>query len=359
MILHQPHLMPYINLGYLRAIFHFATATGVPLQPLLDIFGITPAKLDDDDYQVSVEHLDHVFCLLESLTGNAHVGMHSALHMSPSDLGVLGMLLMTCRQPSELFELHTRYGKLISNATWPEYSQQGDQLCMTLHDSDPRHKLTRHRTEYSLTGWLRLARWILGETFSPVMLDVTFPAPEDCTELQRMFACPIEFESANTRLYFAIHAPVSMSASADSRLRKMLEVEAHQHVQRLRGMQSEIDAELVAIKHFIAEQLALGVPELARVAAHFGDAPRSFQRKLEARATRFTELVEQVRIELAQRWISDTQISLAELAMLLGFSDQSTFQRAFKRWFALTPGDYRRQQLQQQQRLKETTSIQV
>lgn len=338
-----PQQCQYMNLRYTRSFFSYANDAGVPLQPLLEIFGINDTELADDDHRVSVECLDRGFALLEQLTGNPNVGMQCGLYMSPAHLGVLGMLLLTCRQTSELFDLHTRYGKLISNATWPEYTHHNGLICMTLHEGDRSHKLSRHRIEYSLTGWMRLARWILGEPFSPVSVNVTYAAPACSAALTQWLGCPIQFDCTDTRVYFPLGNANQALGENDSRLRRMLETEARQRLQHLQGEQTETDTELAVIKRFIAERLALGVPGLANVAHHVGDSTRSLQRKLEARATRYTQLVEQVRIELAENIIGDEKISLAEMAILLGFADQSTFQRAFKRWFALTPGEYRRQ----------------
>lgn len=335
--------MSYMTASYLRSCIHYAGETGVPVAQVLAAFGITATELEDDEHCIDVERMDQGFRQLETLTGDLHVGLHSGLHMNPSHLGVLGMLLMTCKRTRELFDLHSRYGKLVSNATWADYAQRDGYFCMTLHDQDSQRRLSRHRTEYSLAGWTRLARWIMGNQFEMVRLDVAYAPVDDGTELQQLMSCPIRFECAETRAYFPEHYADQPLAVGESRLRKMLEVEAQQRLVDLLGQQTEADALLAEIKQVIAQQLSLGGADIESVARHFGESTRSLQRRLETRGTRFSLLVDLVRIELAQRLMLDAKLALADIALLLGFADQSAFQRAFKRWFNLTPGEYRRQ----------------
>ena len=68
---------------------------------------------------------------------------------------------------------------------------------------------------------------------------------------------------------------------------------------------------------------------------------RTFQRRLVEEGTSFHQLLDSTRRELAERYLRQRHVSLTETAYLLGFSDQGNFTRACKRWFALTPGQYR------------------
>ena len=69
---------------------------------------------------------------------------------------------------------------------------------------------------------------------------------------------------------------------------------------------------------------------------------RTLQRQLDQHDTRFTQLLDDTRQDLARRYISNAELSLLEIAMMLGFAEQSSFNRAFKRWFGESPGAYRR-----------------
>ena len=77
------------------------------------------------------------------------------------------------------------------------------------------------------------------------------------------------------------------------------------------------------------------------IAAELNLSDHTFQRRLSAEGTSFTDLVDDTRKELAQHYLADSRITLAEIAYLLGYADQSTFFRASQRWFGESPGDYR------------------
>ena len=82
--------MPYMLSSYLRSCISYAADAHIPLSHVLTAFGVSEAQLQDDDYRIDVVALDQGFAQLQQLTGDAHIGLHIGLHMTPSHLGVLG-----------------------------------------------------------------------------------------------------------------------------------------------------------------------------------------------------------------------------------------------------------------------------
>ncbi|NEP18534.1 MAG: helix-turn-helix transcriptional regulator, partial [Leptolyngbya sp. SIO4C1] len=83
-------------------------------------------------------------------------------------------------------------------------------------------------------------------------------------------------------------------------------------------------------------------PKLDAIAAKLGYSSRTLQRKLQQAGTSFQQVLDDIRRELAFQYLQETQLTASEIAFLLGFSENSAFTRAFRRWTAITPGDYRR-----------------
>jgi AraC-like DNA-binding protein len=92
----------------------------------------------------------------------------------------------------------------------------------------------------------------------------------------------------------------------------------------------------------LLDQLANGTPQLGVVASLLNITERQLQRKLKQQGTGFGELLDAVRLELALRYLQDSRMHMVDIALSLGFSDQSNFVKAFKRWQGETPGQYRR-----------------
>ena len=91
----------------------------------------------------------------------------------------------------------------------------------------------------------------------------------------------------------------------------------------------------------IVNMLSEGVPTLSDVASEFGMSARTLQRRLAEEGHSFQTVVDEARRQLAERFLADTRYSIAEIAFLTGFSEQSAFTRAFKRWAGRTPGAFR------------------
>jgi AraC-like DNA-binding protein len=87
--------------------------------------------------------------------------------------------------------------------------------------------------------------------------------------------------------------------------------------------------------------LSEGLPALSEVAQHFGMSGRTLQRRLADGGYSYQGLVDTARRQLAKRLLQETGYSLAEVAFMTGFSEQSAFTRAFKRWAGQTPRSYR------------------
>ena len=100
-----------------------------------------------------------------------------------------------------------------------------------------------------------------------------------------------------------------------------------------------------AARERIRTQLSQGRASLPEVAGSLGLTPRSLQRRLAEGQIRFSELLDEVRRELALTYLRDRGLSLAEVAFLLGFGEQSTFNHAFRNWFASTPKAWRENHL--------------
>jgi AraC-like DNA-binding protein len=95
------------------------------------------------------------------------------------------------------------------------------------------------------------------------------------------------------------------------------------------------------VRAVIIDILPSGRVDDERVAEHLSMSVRNLQRRLKARETTFRQLLEGIRKDLALTYVLDADIELVEVAFFLGFSDQSAFSRAFKRWTGRTPSDFR------------------
>jgi AraC-like DNA-binding protein len=95
------------------------------------------------------------------------------------------------------------------------------------------------------------------------------------------------------------------------------------------------------VRRVVTHALSDGLPTLSAVASELGFGPRTLQRRLSESGHSFQSIVDLARKELALKLLRETELCLAEIAFLTGFSEQSGFTRAFKRWADQTPRSYR------------------
>jgi AraC-like DNA-binding protein len=170
---------------------------------------------------------------------------------------------------------------------------------------------------------------------------VTYAEPADCGEQQRVLACPVRYGCEHERLYFPVSALDLPLVIGDSGSRTALEIEARRRLDATRISLSDQDPILSELKRFVSDRLRDGPPSVEDAATATGISVRTLQRRLETHGSSYRDVVDVVRREMAERYVREATLSQVDIAFLLGFSDQSSFHRAFRRWFATTPGDYR------------------
>jgi AraC-like DNA-binding protein len=166
------------------------------------------------------------------------------------------------------------------------------------------------------------------------------PAPPAAAMYGETFRAPVRFGAASDGLCFTVDEWESPMDSADAGLARLLEEHARILAQRLpqggeaSGFTTEVQKTIAAV-----------MPEggsAEDVARALNVSVRTLQRKLAPSGATFREVSETVRGQLAQEYLADARVSIAEVAFMLGFSDQSSFNRAFRRWTGDSPGRWRR-----------------
>lgn len=330
----------YITVGYLRCLLDYLHERNLPLGQVLQAMGLTEAELDDPNRRVPYAAEAAAFAVAEELTGDHNIGLHVGLSTRLTHLGILGHLIMSCANIGEMFSLHMRYQQLLGNGGNAEYRVIGDAVLLNFQRQGHGLTYSRHVIEFIIASAIGVTRWLSDTVFMPSYIAVTYPQPADIAEHEKIFRCPVYFDRPQFEIGFPL-AALTLPLRGDPSMLAALESEAKKRLQTLHIEQVDTDPQVMQIKQLIAARLSYGAPEVSAVALALDISVRSLQRHLEIRGTSYTHLIEQVRQSMAERYMHDLSLSLADIALLLGFSEQSTFQRAFKRWFETTPKQYR------------------
>lgn len=272
------------------------------------------------------------------------VGLHIGQHFKIHHFGVLGYLVASCETLEQALLRYQRFQPLLHNLTPTLAHRQGQKMQISWDGSYGRS--TQLSNEVVASSLLQLARLLTGHhALVPLVVEFPGPAPEQPAIYEKLLGCPVRFKARTLIVHLPVDALSLPINGSDPHLRALLDQQAEALLEAL----PKPDALLSTLQHLIVNALQEGEPSLEQVARRMGMPARSLYRRLEERRLTYKGLLSQLRFQLAQRYLCDPQLSLSTVAMLLGYSEQSAFTRAFKSWSGQTPLHFRKQGLAKHQ----------
>lgn len=267
------------------------------------------------------------------------LGLHAAARVPTALRDSFVFLAMSSATLRDLFEHYRRFQDLVSTTRSFAIEPDGDDTAMVLR-SGSHPPLTRHQVDFHLALWMRVCRFVAGDAFRPVRVELAHPAPaEGEAEHRRVFDCPVRFGEPRNALVLSRASLALPSAYANPVALEALVGDADRRLLALDG------AGLVArVRAVLAAELPNGRVGLPDVARRLGITARTLQRHLGEEGLGFADLLDDARREAAFALVA-RNLTHAEIARLLGFAHVRSFRRAFQRWTSLTPQAYRQQAL--------------
>jgi AraC-like DNA-binding protein len=268
------------------------------------------------------------------------LGLHLGQTLSTLHLGALGYVFQSCENVGQVLIRAERYHRLVHDINPIEHRLTGDNIEVCWGTT--RGKPGALFDETGITAIIKLARDLCGQTLPLTRVDFVNPAPRQVQPYRAFFGCPVHFGQAVSRLVIPLSYMALPLAQPDPMLLKLMEDQVNDAVSRLPD-----EGDLADVTCRVVANLAKdGMPELEQVAYEMRMTPRVLYRRLAAQGLNFRELRESALQQLAEQHLRDGRLSLADVALLLGYSEQSAFTRAFKRWTGHTPTQWREEQAQ-------------
>lgn len=328
---------------FVRLLTDHAVAQGLPAADLLRATGLADFPLDDNERRLPFSDFRHLCDCASELLHDPDLGLHAGASVRPGHLGSHGYVLMSCSNGRELLERSLRYSSLVIDACRNEVEER-DGLCIRYWRSNlpGGAPAGRIQDDMNMAVWISMARWVGARPdHRPSWVSFRHAEPADTSEYQRLFGCPLIFDAADTAVAFPASLLDQPLPQGNAAVRQMLDALCERLLAQLAD-QAE-PSWLGACRRAISQALQQGVPEPVQVAASLDLSEAELRQRLASRGLSFRALVDDLRQQLGLGYIRDPGLSLVDIAYLLGFSEQSAFQRAFKRWTGRTPGEYRRE----------------
>lgn len=256
--------------------------------------------------------------------------------IAPRHAGVMGYIALSCESLGEAFMRFERFHRLVYDGNPAVMSIHGDVV--TLGWGIEHGLPGQLADETAIAAFATLIRKLVNQRLAPTSINFVNPPPADLTPYEDFFGCPVTFGGTVTCVTFPTSYLMLPIMHSDPGLRTLLENQAESLLRALPGRQ-DFQTEL---KEALLRSLHEGTPTLERVATRLALSPRTLQRRLGDLDLNFQHLLDRTRAELARGYIQEGNLTLSEIALLLGYSEQSAFNRAFKRWTGQTPKSLRK-----------------
>ncbi|MCK5790715.1 MAG: helix-turn-helix transcriptional regulator [Ketobacter sp.] len=186
-----------------------------------------------------------------------------------------------------------------------------------------------------MASLVRLLRIRLDSQLNPLQVFLAYDGADYCTRVARYFRVEPE-QADHYAVFFARNAANSQLHSSDSQIAAMLDVTLNERLAA-----QEKGSLVIQLSLWLEGQLPEGEPLLKDAAAQYNMSVRSLQRRLGEESLTWNQLVERTRRTLVERHLKISGTTVTQLAFLLGFSDVSSFSRAFKKWYGISPSQFR------------------
>ena len=314
-----------------------AASRGVDPGALLAAAGVSGTDLADPDARLPRAAELRMWTHAARLADDECFGLHLSELLTAEGLGPLGFVVRSSATLGEAYARVGRYLRLIVLGPVVELHRNGGvaRLRHVAPTSGPGP--SRHAVELLLGSLVQMARRGT-EGFVPRATSFRHAPPSRLDAHHALFGRGVRFEQEHDELVLDDGMLTRPQPRAEPVLAEVLD----QHIASLLAATPTERSFLDRVSAALAAELERGEPSVAAVASRLHMSPRTLQRRLREEGTSMTDQLDRIREALATRHLSESTRSIGEVAFLLGFSEVSTFHRAFKRWTGLTPVAYRR-----------------
>lgn len=311
---------------------------GTETRDLVENLGLAPDGPPDPSQLVdSSAYYDFFEALVRREPNGVVLPLRIGAAMRSDEYGAFGLAWKSAPNLRGSFLRSERYGRVLGAAESYAMEKTADGVFFSLEKAGDGRLGMLLSNEASMSAVDTISREVTTADFKPLAVYFKHAPRGDIRLYEDHFNCPVHFESGRDALLIAPEIVDAPNRLGDQTIVEFFD----RHLeQELAGLAQEDELEQ-AVRRVIAQSLSEGVPTLSSIATELGIGSRTLQRRLSDQGHSFQSVVDRARQDLAQRLLKDTDYSLAEIAFLTGFSEQSAFSRAFKRWAGQTPRSFR------------------
>lgn len=318
----------------LRLAYQALLNANIPAEPILARVGISLAQVSEAHERTPFDAQKAFWAAAAEVSNDPHIGLHLGEHMPVYRGQVIEYLFSSSPTFGEGLKRALAYQRLVSDAITARLVLDDEQAYLQNMADD---NTLRQFAECLTVAVIKFFKFVTDDKFTPLSVHFKHSEGASSEEYTRVFGCPVTLGCNENRLYFDKAILDYRVWHAEPDLLRLHEQMANEKLAELARF------DLVAeVKRAIGEMLESGTTTLEAIAARLDITPRRLRSQLNDANTSFNHVLADYRSRLARRLLARTDESIERIVYLTGFSEPSTFYRAFKRWTNETPVEYRK-----------------
>jgi AraC-like DNA-binding protein len=306
---------------------------GIALVPLLRSAGLSVSHIDKKDVRIGVASQIRFLDLAAQALKDPSLGFRLALDADLRQIGLLYYAAASSQTLGEALERAQRYSSIVNAAVTLKCLEAGNFTIVLHYFGIARHS-DRQQMELLVTTLIRLCRTLTGHSLKPVVVRLVHRRSSGSSELERFFGCKAEFAANIDEIVFDKKTAQLPLVGADPYLNEILLRYCEQALAHRRSNASSLR---VMVENAISPLLPHGKARLDAIAPKLGMSSRTLARRLNAEGLTFGEILNQLRSDLAMLYLSERNLSVSQIAWLVGYRGVGAFSHRCKRWTGMNP----------------------
>ncbi len=313
-------------------------AEGLEVNTLLEGTALTLAQVQDHHTLISFRQKLKVFSNIKKHSPYPDIGLRLGSKAGFSDFGLYGYAIISSATVGEAILMGIKYIRLASPVLQKKITLENDTALFEGIDVLSLGELLPICTEYWFSAINALCQEVLGESFPSKCVRLPYPAPDYADRYHEIFNCPIEFDSGVLQWSFDPSILSTPSPKANTLTAQMC-IQSCDELLKIISRPDQLSDRIADI--FLKS--AGRFPSAEKVAKQLNLSSRSMSRQLKKEGLSFQQVLDNTRKSMAVEYLSQTQLTVEEIAIRMGYTEVSNFRAAFKNWTGITPKAMREQ----------------
>jgi AraC-like DNA-binding protein len=316
-----------------RLAYERGLKEGVDVEVFLQQARLTSRQIKNKDIQVGVQNQIKFVELVANATGDPLLGFHLAYSYDLREIGLLYYVIASAETLLGSLLRVARYSAVANEGVALQVNK-GNLLRVRLHYSGVARHSDVHQIEFWMASLVRICRKLIGTNFKPIEIRIMHDRREQVPEIEKLLGCAVKTGADVDEIIFPGKSGEYPIVTADPYLNRLCVGFCEETLARRGKKTSPLK---VRVENAIAALLPHGEMHFDAVAAQLGMGGRTLARRLASEGHSFSNILDGLRSALARRYLAESDMSISEIAWLLGYSEVANFTHAFHRWSGTNP----------------------